>query len=185
LQSDGEYKIRGLALRREDTPLFIANAQLQVLQILAKEKDPSRLTQYLPDVLSMVQERYSALSDGKIPMNELLVTQTLSRELNEYRTPSPVARAASQLQSIGKNIRMGQRIQFIYAKTEQGVCAWDLPEPFNPTLIDIPKYKELLFRAVYEVLQPLGVGESVLRNWIFNKASYLIPPGLICPYLRI
>ena len=40
LQSDGEYKLRGLASRREDTPLFVANAQLQVLQILAKEKDP-------------------------------------------------------------------------------------------------------------------------------------------------
>ena len=179
LQSDGEYKIRGLASRREDTPLFVAETQLQVLQILAKEKDPGQLTNLLPEVLSMVQERASALSDRKISLTDLLITQTLSRELNEYRVLSPVARAARQLQDLGRNVRMGQRIQFIYTRTRQGVCAWDLPEPFNPALIDIPRYKDLLFRAVYEVLQPLGATESVLRNWIFSRASYLLPPGLL------
>jgi DNA polymerase-2 len=90
LQSDGEYKIRGLASRREDTPLFVAETQLQVLQILAKEKDPGQLTNLLPEVMSMVQERVSALSDRKIPLTDLLITQTLSRELDEYRIPSPV-----------------------------------------------------------------------------------------------
>jgi DNA polymerase-2 len=179
LQSDGEYKIRGLASRREDTPWFVAGTQLRVLQILGKEKDPSQLTNRLPEVLSMVQERVSALSDRKIPLNDLLITQILSRELNEYRVSSPVARAAHQLQSIGRNVRMGQRIQFIYTRTKQGVCAWDLPEPFNPALIDIPRYKELLFRAVHEVLQPLGATENVLRNWMYSQASYLVPPGLL------
>jgi DNA polymerase-2 len=179
LQPDGEYKIRGLASRREDTPLFVAETQLQILQILAKEKDPSQLTNLLPNVLSMVQEKISALSNQKIPQQELVVTQTLSRELDEYRVPSPVARAARQLQAIGKNVRMGQRIRFIYTKTKQGVCAWDLPDPFNPALLDILRYKELLFRAAYEVLQPLGIPENVLKNWVFSGTSYLLPPGLL------
>jgi hypothetical protein len=74
---------------------------------------------------------------------------------------------------------MGQRIQFIYTRAKQGVWAWDLPEPFDPALIDIVRYKELLFRAIHEVLQPLGVPESVLRNWMFGQASYLVPPGLL------
>ena len=179
LQSDGEYKIRGLALRRQDTPLFVINAQLQVLQTLSKEKDPSQLTNLLPEVLSVLRERVCALCNRELSLNELLVTQTLSRELGEYRVSSPVARAASQLQAIGKNVRMGQRIQFIYTRTKQGVQAWDLPGPFNPALIDIPRYKELLFRAVHEVLQPLGVPENVLKNWVFSGASYLLSPGLL------
>jgi len=179
LQSDGEYKIRGLALRRQDTPLFVVNAQLQVLQTLSKEKDPSQLTSLLPEVLSVLRERVCALCNRELSLNELLVTQTLSRELGEYRVSSPVARAARQLQATGKNIRMGQRIQFIYTKTKDGVLAWDLPEPFNPILIDVPRYKELLFRAVHEVLQPLGVPENVLKNWVFSGASYLLSPGLL------
>ena len=179
LQPDGRYKLRGLASRRDDTPPFVAHAQLQVLQILAKEKDPNKLTGLLPEILDMVQKRMSALSHRSVPLEELLITQTLSRELNEYKVQSTVARAARQLQTIGKNVRMGQRIQFIYTRTRQGVCAWDLPEPFNPAFIDTARYKELLFRAIHEVLQPLGVTERVLRNWMFGRASYLLPPGLL------
>jgi len=179
LQADGEYKVRGLASRREDTPFFVAQAQLHILQILAKEKDPGRLGNLLPEVLNLLQEKISALCSREVPLDELLVTQTLSRELSEYRVPSPAARAASQLQAVGRNVSMGQRIQFMYTRTRQGVCAWDLPDPINPSFVDIPRYKELLFRAVHEVVQPLGVTENVLRNWMFSQASYLLPPGLL------
>lgn len=179
LQSDGQYKIRGLALRREDTPPFVVNAQFKVLQILAKEKDSKRLVSLLPEVLDMLQEKISDLYHQKIPINELVIKQTLSRELGEYCVLSSAARAAGQLQSVGKNICMGQRIHFIYTKTKQGVHAWDMPQPFTPAFVDMMKYKELLFRAVYEVLQPFGVTENVLRNWLFSEASYLVPPGLL------
>jgi DNA polymerase elongation subunit (family B) len=171
--------IRGLASWRDDTSLFVANAQLQVLQILAKEKDPNQLSNLFPEVLNILQGKISVLNNRNVPGKELLITQTLRRELNEYRVLSPVARAAGQLQAAGKHIRMGQKIQFIYTKTKQGIRAWDLPNPFNPALIDTAKYKELLFRAGYEVLQPLGVTQDVLKNWVFSEASYLLPPGLL------
>ena len=47
--------------RRQDTPLFVVNAQLQVLQTLSKEKDPSQLTSLLPEVLSVLREKTSVL----------------------------------------------------------------------------------------------------------------------------
>ncbi len=179
LKSNGAYKIRGLASRREDTPPFIADVQVHVLQILAKEKDPNRLANLLPEVLSILRERISALSARRVPIEKLLITQTLGRELHEYRISSPAARAASQLHAIGRNIQMGQRVQFIYTKTKQGVHAWEVPEPFDPDLIDTTKYKELLLQAVHEVFQPLGVSKSVLRNWMFGGVSYLMPPGYL------
>lgn len=80
---------------------------------------------------------------------------------------------------------MGQRIEFLYTRTKQGVHAWDLPQSFHPAWIDTVKYKKLLFRAVYEVLQPLGVTEKILRNWLFNEASYLVPPALLHPRLEM
>ena len=75
LQPDGGYKVRGLALRREDTPVFVFDTQMQILQILATEKDPTQLHQHLPEVLSMVQERLFKLSHQEIPLNELIVTR--------------------------------------------------------------------------------------------------------------
>ena len=179
LQPDGEYKVRGLALRREDTPRFVADTQLEILKLLAREKDPARLANVFPDVLKDLQKRISALDQRAVPLRELLITQTLSRELSTYRVLSAAARAARQLQAVGRSIRMGQKIHFIYTKTKQGVHAWDLPKPLDSTLVDIARYKEFLFRAAYEVIQPLGVTERVLRNWMFCQASYLLPPGLL------
>jgi DNA polymerase elongation subunit (family B) len=110
--------------------------------------------------------------ERRIAEEEFVVSQTLSRELDEYRVPSPVARAARQLQLAGRNVRMGQRIQFVHAATRDGVQAWDLR-------IDTARYKELLFRAIREVLQPIGVPEEGLRNWVFRRASYLERGGLL------
>ncbi len=126
LQPDGGYKIRGLASRREDTPLFVANAQLQVLQILAKEKDPSQLASLFPEVLTILQEKISALNNRKVPVEELLITQTLSRELTEYRVPSLAARAAGQLSRLGRTFgwvkRYGSSIPALSKASARGIC---------------------------------------------------------------
>lgn len=179
LQPDGEYKIRGLASRREDTPLFVAETQLQVLQILSRERDPIRLAELFPEILNLLYEKISDLNNGNIPIHKLLVMQVLSREVDQYKVPSPVARAARQLQAIGKDVSMGQRIQFVYTRTRDAVSAWDLPEVIPASFVDIARYKELLVRAVYEVLQSMEVTEDVLRNWMFGEFSYLLPPGYL------
>jgi hypothetical protein len=59
------------------------------------------------------------------------------------------------------------------------VYAWDSPASFDIRRIDISRYKELTFRAVHEILQPLGVTEKTLRNWLFSKAGYITQPGLL------
>jgi hypothetical protein len=55
-----------------------------VISILAKETDPARLTDTLPEILDFVHERLAALRNRKIPLEELVVDQTLSRELDRY-----------------------------------------------------------------------------------------------------
>jgi DNA polymerase II len=179
LQQDGEFKMRGIACRREDTPLSVAKTQLQILQILAQEADPSRLHRLLPEVVKLLQEKAAALHQQALPLNEFIISQRLSRDLADYKVPSPVARAGMQLQSAGRNIQMGQRIQFIYSKQRQRVHAWDLSEVFPIHHVDSSQYKELLLRAAYEILQPLGVTEKLLADWVFGKCSYLAPPGIL------
>jgi DNA polymerase-2 len=175
LAQSGEYKIRGLALRREDTPAFVANTQLQILAALANEADPTRLPALLPEVMGIVREKLSALKKRAVPLVELVVTQTLSRELDEYSVLSSAAIAAQQLQARDKTLKMGQRVRFIYTATGPGVFAWDLPGPLDPRAVDVPRYRELLFRAVHEILQALGVTEGTLRNWMFVRNCQITP----------
>jgi DNA polymerase elongation subunit (family B) len=104
---------------------------------------------------------------------------TLSREPEKYSVLSPSAVVAKQLQAQGKVVKRGQRIRFIHIATAPGVWAWDSPTPPNPKIVDRMRYRDLLIRAVQEVLQPLGVTESILKNWLIGGAAYLAPPGLL------
>ena len=178
LATDGDHKIRGIALRRSDTPRFVAGIQMEILNILAKETEPDKLYERLPEILEMMQGKLGALKEGKVPLRQLVVTQTLSRELEEYSYFSPAAIAAKQLQSRGKTLKMGQRVQFIYIAPGPGVRAWDLPIPLDPRTVDVSQYRKLVLRAAQEVLQPLGVTEELLKAWLFSPASYA-PPGLV------
>ncbi|MBE0573431.1 hypothetical protein IH575_00810 [Candidatus Dojkabacteria bacterium] len=182
---NGEHKIRGVAQRRGDTCVFVASLQMQIIEILAKEKDPTKLISLVPEILEMTEERLSALKKREIPLNELVVAQTLSRELNGYSVLSPPSVAARQLQAQGKTIRAGQQIRFIYIGPGPGVHTWGLPTEPDPRVIDFPHYKELAFRAAFEVLQPLNITESVLRSWVFKQATYVTPINLTNPAKRL
>ncbi|MGE5251232.1 MAG: hypothetical protein ACM3QS_13585, partial [Bacteroidota bacterium] len=76
-------------------------------------------------------------------------------------------------------LQMGQRVRYLHTRTGTGVFAWDLPHPPDPDCMEVSHYKELLFRAAYEILQPLGVTEKILRTWLFARAGYIHPSGLL------
>ncbi|MGE5073391.1 MAG: DNA polymerase domain-containing protein [Anaerolineae bacterium] len=178
LAADGDHKIRGIALRRSDTPRFVAGVQMEILNILAKETQPGKLFERLPEVLEMIRAKLDALRNGKAPLRHLVVSQTLSRELEEYSYFSPAAKAARQLQARGKLLKMGQRVQFIHVRSSPGVWAWDASGRLDPRTVDFAEYRKLVLRAAQEVLQPLGVTEELLKAWLFSPASY-VPPALV------
>ena len=175
---NGDHKIRGIASRRGDTTPFVANVQKDILDILSKQSDPARLSDLFPEILSFVREQLRALKEREIPLERLVVTQTLSRELDGYSVLSPLARVAQQLQAQGKTVKMGQRMRFLYIGPAPGVHAWDLSILPDPRTIDVRRYRELVLRAVHELLQSLGVTEPVLKQWLFSQAGYLIAPGM-------
>lgn len=159
----GELKVRGLALRRHDTPPFVADLQQGVLALLARHDG---LDGCLTAVLDLVRRRLAALRAGEVALGTLLVTQRLSREVTAYKTPSPAARAAQQLQAVGKLRHPGQRVRFLYTRGAPGVYAWDLPEPPNPATVDRERYVDLALRAVQMVLQPWGIRPEWLATWV-------------------
>jgi len=179
LFQNGTWKVRGIELRRDDTSKWVKKVQKELLDLLADASDAGELVDQLPRVHALLQARLSALRQRKIPLVELLISQKISRSLEEYKVPSPAARAAAQLAAIGKNLIPGQRVRFLLTRGKPGVFAWDLEERPDPKTIDIDRYAELLCRAAYTILQPLGVEERTLRWWMFTNAGYGAPPGFL------
>ncbi len=151
---DGTLKYRGIELRRRDTTLWVRKIQLAALEILARADSPDELARHVPDVLSLVERAKRELSAGRVPLDELVVRQKLSRELDGYKSPSPAARAARQLQAAGRELAPGQSVQFIFTRGTPGVHAWELEEKPNPARVDTQRYSALLDRAIRTVLDP-------------------------------
>ncbi|MFQ5399275.1 MAG: DNA polymerase domain-containing protein [Anaerolineae bacterium] len=161
----GELKVRGIELRRHDTPPFVADVQRRILERLARTPN---LNDCLTQIVDDVRRQLEALRSGQVPPQRLLVSQTLSRPLEEYKVRSPAARAAAQLQAAHKLRFPGQRIRFVLTVGEPGVFAWDSPEPLDPAAIDVARYIELTLRAVAAVLQPWGVKKAWLDEWVLH-----------------
>jgi DNA polymerase-2 len=162
---DGSIKVRGIEARRHDTPPFIAGTQMGIFDILAKAPDADRLPDFLPEVRRYVKLRLDYLLKGRVPLEELLVSQRLSRELNEYSSPSPAARAVWQLQAEGKQVSPGQRVRFLYTRGNPGVQAWyaaSLPHDFR--LVDTRRYQALLRRAVDTIVNPIEQHFGILAE---------------------
>jgi len=173
---DGSIKMRGIEARRHDSAEFVAATQLQMLERMAQAPDAASLAGCLPDILALLRRRMADLRLGRVPLERLLVSQTLSRELAEYRTPSPAARAAAQLEAHGKRLRPGQRIRFVYILGKPGVRAWDLPAPPDPATVDVKVYQKLLLRAAASALAPLGLDEAQIE---LRLRGYTLPEMLL------
>jgi DNA polymerase-2 len=153
---DGSIKVRGIECRRHDTPAFISELQMELLSILARAPDADRLKDCLSPARALLDRRLNDLRSGRVPLEKLLLAQKLSRELDDYRSPSPAARAALQLAKTGRTLRPGQRVRFLLTRGEPGIHAWDLPDPPDPRTLDVPRYRTLLLRAAETVLKAVG-----------------------------
>jgi DNA polymerase-2 len=176
----GEVKLRGIEARRRDTPRFIKQLQLDLIDRMG-QTDPARLTACLPQAVRTLQDRVADLRRGRLPLESLLVAQTLSRTLDEYRVPSPAARAAGQLAAEGKQVMPGQPVRFLYTRGRPGVFAWDQAGQADPRIVDTGRYLTLMLRAAHTVLGPLGVAEETLRLWVLGNAGYAAAPGYLPP----
>ncbi len=162
---DGALKYRGIELRRRDTTLWVRKIQLKALEVLAGANTPYEFADRIPDVMALVECAKRDLRVGRVPLEELVIHQRLSRAIEAYTTPSPAARAAMQLQAHGRQFAPGQSLEFLFARNATGVHAWELNEALDSGRLDTKRYCRLLDRAIQTVLdpgKPLLVSERLL-----------------------
>jgi hypothetical protein len=71
-----------------------------------------------------------------------------------------------QLTSIGRPMSPGQVVHFLYVRNAPGVLAWRAGLPYSYQEINTQEYLKLLVRAVSNILQPLGISERDLAEFV-------------------
>lgn len=152
---DGTLKYRGIELRRRDTTKWVRKIQLKALEILAQADAPQEFSECIPEVMKVVDHAKWELRTGRVPLGELIIRQRLSRTIEAYKTPSPAARAAIQLQAQGRQFAPGQSLEFLFACNATGVHALELEEALDSAKLDTKRYYKLLDRAMQTILDPV------------------------------
>ena len=186
---DGSLKVRGLEARRRDSAPWVARMQMDLLEYLALAEDADDLPDYIPGAMAILRRHLADLRSDRVAPADLLVALRLSREPQEYRVKTAGARAAMQLQAIGKSLRPGQRVRLLYLRGGE-VQAWDMPQKPDIRRIDKARYYELAVRAASAVFHPMGLTEDELRAWLkggiqlafefalpAGKRQILLPPA--------
>ena len=157
---DDRLKIRGIDLRRSDTPPLVARAQQAMIETLAAADDAAGLRRLVPAILDLMTEYAHRIWEGDLQVDDLVVKRTASKEVNEYKVDSQIALASRQLADRGITVHAGEKIAYVITGTtapDKGARVRALPL-VDPTLVYDPwKYLELLLKATEAVLTPCGV----------------------------
>jgi DNA polymerase-2 len=176
---DGTVKVRGIEYRRRDTPKFIKETQMEMITILSGGKDAAGFRAAVPTAIAYAQDRLRDLRNGEAPLNELLVTHRLTRQLEEYSVRTVAVRAATQLTAEGFELSPGQSMHFVYVPGPEKVRAWELID--DPIPYDREIYTDLFIRAIESLLAPVDVDRHMLDTWMIGNAGYWGPPGTLPP----
>jgi DNA polymerase-2 len=113
--ANGEIKVRGVALRRSDTPLFIAALQRELLERMAKAGSLSELQAMLPELRGVVEEAVAKLRGGRVPIEELAIVRRLSKAPDKYVANTAAAAVTRELCGRGVPLRPGSKIRYLLA----------------------------------------------------------------------
>jgi DNA polymerase elongation subunit (family B) len=157
----GEIKIRGIALRKNDTTTVVRELQQDMLDRLAKCKDSKAFREAIPEVLDIVGEYVETLRSGAVPLDKLVIRKRISKEADEYTQHNESFAALQQMKRNGFSVPPGEAIEYVVLGGEERVKVAKFlngDEVYEPE-----KYVELALRAASELLVPFGYDIATMR----------------------
>jgi len=173
---NGDIVSRGIELRRHDTPKFIKDFQIKLIQTLfnCRNAEEVRSIGY-ERALQLVTEAIDRVMVGDVPIEDLVVSKVLRRPIAKYKSAFPHVSAAIQLASRGRNVKKGDFIDFVFLNANHHnplcrVLAYELAS--SNVNHDKEKYRDMVLDAAETVLSTFGFSRNMLglkssiRSWI-------------------
>ena len=114
VKEDGAIKVRGIEIRRRDTPRFVYDAQTDMIRVLATAKESRAFVEKIPDALRVVKEYRRKLLNSEVSIWDLIVTKRLSKNIENYKQRVSQVIAAEQLLKEGVEVSAGKNVSFLF-----------------------------------------------------------------------
>jgi DNA polymerase-2 len=162
-----EIKIRGIEVRRRDTPVFIKRIQGEMLKIMGGGRDVAAIASLVPATLARAGEFIALLRAGGADPRELVIRRHLSREAEEYTTNTANAAAARALDEAGVQLEPGESVEYVIVDAsgrKRPAKAVPVPLYAAEDGYDIEAYTDMALKAVETLLLPFGYDTLRLRE---------------------
>lgn len=156
--SNGKLKVRGIELRRHDTPGIIKACQSDILTILSQANNSHKLRTLIPKALGVMEYYITLLRTGRVPTEDLVLEKRLSKTPEEYSNQVEQTIAATHLVTAGSSVHAGQNINYLITNSRSRISEnRALPAELTDenTQYDVERYVELLRASMMNLLQPL------------------------------
>jgi DNA polymerase elongation subunit (family B) len=173
VMDNGNLKVRGLEVRRSDTPRFIYNLQTEMISVLASANNAAEFAQKIPDTLRVVKDYREKLIHGDVPVWDLIITKHLSKNPKHYRQHVSQLIAAEQLVKEGVEVHAGNNLAFVFTDAEnkryhRRVLAEQLIE--KGAHADTKKYLLLLYASAANLLSFKGYTAKSIRDAVNGQS---------------
>jgi len=178
LFKSGKIKARGLSFRRSDIPPLIQEAQLRMLDVLAKAEDMDGYRLRVPEILDLLLEYSLVLKDGQAKQEDLVIGKTISQEPNAYKVDSLTALAAQQMEDSGIPVHPGEKVRYMIKDAqskEKGERVRPFPLVGPDDTYDVKEYQKLLVKATEELLIHVGYDKKRLETVINPLPEISLP----------
>jgi DNA polymerase elongation subunit (family B) len=177
VMENGKLKVRGIEVRRHDTPHFIYEAQMGMIKALASADKAKEFYKKIPEALQVVKEYRKRLLEGDVPIYDLIVTKHLSKHPKKYKQHVSQVIAAEQLIREGAEVHAGKNVRFIFTdaqnkRYDHRVRAEQLIE--KGVNADTRKYLLLLYESAANILSFAGVNAKSVHDAINGQSCKIL-----------
>ncbi|HWR63712.1 MAG TPA: DNA polymerase domain-containing protein, partial [Candidatus Thermoplasmatota archaeon] len=110
---DGKVKVRGVELRQHNTPVFLKNAQQEMLTIFKQANTAEEFRALLPTSVEVLRRFAVAIREDCVDHSELVCTTTVSKDIATYKVQTLPKSALLQLQDLGVQVQPGQSVRYL------------------------------------------------------------------------
>ena len=161
--SNGKIQYKGVMNARRDYCNFAKKTYSQTIEMIAKGHSTGDIMKYIDSTILKL------LSDN-VPIDDLVITKSLAKNLNAYKVNQPHVVLAKRLsQKTGADIPAGTRLEYVYVKPSGRLVT---PEEFveEKLKIDCMFYvTKQLATQIDELLSIIGLGNYINTSWIKVK----------------
>ena len=165
--------VRGIEIRRHDSPKFIKDFQTELLSALFDCNDAKEIMKRgYENALLLVTKAIDRIMLGgeEVRQEDLIISKLLGQDIIKYRSLFPHVSAAIQLSNEDNHPLKGDTIKYIYTNSthKNPLCRvvpiYNIQENSGKPNYDKEKYREMILDAAETVLGYFGFDRTLYGN---------------------